>query len=250
MKATLFLNPTSQEPERLIEFYRNVVGLPAQPDMGPDTLRAGGASVGIDGHRDTAAATLEPSRFLLDFWVGDAAAERKRMEALGARFIRKEGVEEWGGIISTFVDPDGNYGQLMQTPAGGAPGEVSTLFLDITSEDPQRLLGFYRDIVGLEPWPEVGPNGLLVSEGAGLHFDTHSETSGPAKEPTRMIVNFFVEDVAPERERLEGLGVRFFRKEGNEFWGGVISSFLDPDGNIVQLMGYDPTKDTTSGAQG
>ena len=28
-------------------------------------------------------------------------------------FIRKEGTEYWGGVISTFLDPDGNYCQLM-----------------------------------------------------------------------------------------------------------------------------------------
>jgi len=138
-----------------------------------------------------------------------------------------------------------------QVPGGGgAPGEVTGFFLDITSDDKDRMLAFYRDIVGLEPFPAVGPYGLKVSDGALLHFDTHSDTRGPAKEPGRVLIDFFVEDVKAERERLEAAGVRFFRKEGIEFWGGIISSFLDPDGNIVQLCGYDPALDTTRNAQG
>ena len=62
----------------------------------------------------------EPARFILSLFVEDAKAERERLEALGVRFIRKEGIEECGGIISTFIDPDGNYCQMVamgQAPA-------------------------------------------------------------------------------------------------------------------------------------
>jgi catechol 2,3-dioxygenase-like lactoylglutathione lyase family enzyme len=46
--------------------------------------------------------------------VDDIAAEEARLEALGVTFIRKQGREDWGGVISTFLDPDGNYGQLIE----------------------------------------------------------------------------------------------------------------------------------------
>ncbi len=32
----------------------------------------------------------------------------------------------------------------------------------------------------------------------------------------------------------------FIRNKGVEWWGGVISTFNDPDGNTVQLMQYKP----------
>jgi predicted enzyme related to lactoylglutathione lyase len=250
VKANFFLGPTSENPQRLFEFYRDVVGLPPQEGMGEWALVAGGATIGFASHHDTCGMAAQPSRFLLDFHVADVAAEQRRMEERGARFIRTQGREEWGGVISTFVDPDGNYGQVVQVPGGGGePGQVTTFLLDITSEDKDRMLAFYRDIVGLEPFPAVGPYGLAVSDGMLLHFDTHSETRGPNPEPSRMLLNFFVDDVVAERERLEAAGLRFFRKEGREFWGGLISSFLDPDGNIVQLIQYRPDLDTTR-AQG
>ena len=37
-----------------------------------------------------------------------------------------------------------------------------------------------------------------------------------------------------------GSGVTFIRTAGKEEWGGVISTFLDPDGNYVQIIEYKP----------
>ena len=46
--------------------------------------------------------------------VADLAAEQKRIEGQGVKFIRSAGREEWGGVISTFADPDENYLQLIE----------------------------------------------------------------------------------------------------------------------------------------
>ncbi len=110
----LFVNVTSPDPERLIAFYRDVVGLQPKPEMGEAAFHAGAATIGIDGHSETQGAAKEPSRVLIDLFVDDVVAERKRIEAQGVNFIRKEGREYWGGVISTFVDPDGNYCQLIE----------------------------------------------------------------------------------------------------------------------------------------
>jgi len=115
MKVEGFLlNITSPQPERLIAFYRDVVGLPPRPDMGDGALDAGGAVIAIDGHSDTAGPAKEPSRMLIDLFVDDIRAEQARIQAQGVTFIRDKGREYWGGIISTFLDPDGNYVQLIE----------------------------------------------------------------------------------------------------------------------------------------
>jgi predicted enzyme related to lactoylglutathione lyase len=115
VKVTNFLlNITSEDPERLKAFYGDVVGLEKNPDMGDDAFRAGGATLAIDGHSETKGATKEPQRYLIDFFVEDVKAERERLEGKGVQFIRKEGKEWWGGIISTFPDPDGNYCQIIE----------------------------------------------------------------------------------------------------------------------------------------
>jgi predicted enzyme related to lactoylglutathione lyase len=246
----IYFNINSTHPQRLLAFYRDVVGLPPEPGMEDFSLTAAGVTLGFDEHRDLTGPTKEPSRFLIDFWVSDLAREQKRMEAAGAKFIRTAGHEEWGGVISTFVDPDGNYGQVIQVPGGETPpGQVSGFFLDVTSDDKDRMLAFYRDVVGLAPFEMAGPWALTMREGAFIHFDTHSDTHGPSKEPARILLNFMIDDIAAEEARLEKAGARFFRRQGVEAWGGVISSFLDPDGNILQLIQYRPELATTS-AQG
>jgi predicted enzyme related to lactoylglutathione lyase len=117
--------------------------------------------------------------------------------------------------------------------------KVNTLLINLTSEDPERLKAFYADVVGLAKNPEMGDSAFLVA-GATITIDGHSETKGVAKEPQRVLMDFFVDDLKGEQARLEGLGAKFIRKEGKEYWGGVISTFLDPDGNYCQLIEYKP----------
>ncbi len=119
MKINSFnVNVTSEQPDRLKSFYRDVVGLTPNPDMGDGAFDAGGTAFFIDGHSETKGATKEPQRMLINFFVDDLAREQKRLEGQGVQFIRSAGREEWGGVISTFTDPDGNYCQLIQFSAG------------------------------------------------------------------------------------------------------------------------------------
>ena len=108
------INVNSSDPQRLHAFYKDVIGLPANPDMGELALMMGTTPFLIDGHSELTGGTKEPTRFLIDMMVDDLAAEQKRLEGAGVKFIRTAGKEHWGGSISTFVDPDGNYGQLIE----------------------------------------------------------------------------------------------------------------------------------------
>ena len=106
----------------------------------------------------------------------------------------------------------------------------------IWTEDLVRLLTFYRDTLGLTPH-SVRPEFVSFKWGdMRLGLGVHSEVKGPAKEPNRIMVNFGVEDVHEEFETLSGRGVRFIRPPEREHWGGWVSTFADPDGNLIQLM--------------
>ena len=117
--------------------------------------------------------------------------------------------------------------------------KVNSLVINITSEHPEKLVSFYRDVVGLAPNPQIG-EAAFDAGGTAFLIDGHSETKGTAQEPQRVLINFFVDDLASEQARLEGQGVKFIRTAGREEWGGVISTFLDPDGNYCQLIEFKP----------
>ena len=73
---------------------------------------------------------------------------------------------------------------------------------------------------------------------AGSGFLTvgpHSEVSGQAAEPQRVILNFTTPDVQQEAARLKAAGARVV-KEPYELQGAWIATFADPDGNYFQLM--------------
>ncbi|MEX0750754.1 MAG: VOC family protein [Dehalococcoidia bacterium] len=117
--------------------------------------------------------------------------------------------------------------------------KVNEVFVNITSDDPARLIAFYRDVVGLTPKPGLSEFAFDLGT-MTLGFDGHSDTRGKAGEPSRWLLNFSVDDLQAEEQRLTAQGVEFIRSRGRETWGGLISTFLDPDGNYLQLIEYRP----------
>jgi predicted enzyme related to lactoylglutathione lyase len=114
--------------------------------------------------------------------------------------------------------------------------KVNGLVLNVNSEQPERLISFYRDTVGLEPHPDMGPGAFNVA-GSFFVIDSHSEVHGPTKESPRVLIDLMVDDIDAEEARLRAAGVQFTRSKGEEYWGGIISTFKDPDGNYCQIMG-------------
>ena len=118
MKVNGFnVNVCSEQPERLIAFYADVVGLPRLAQVGPGAFLVGGAALLVDGHSEVKGTATEPQRILLTLTVDDALAEQKRLEEAGVEFVRPATKEPWGGLVATFLDLDGNYCQLVQASA-------------------------------------------------------------------------------------------------------------------------------------
>ena len=51
---------------------------------------------------------------MLNFLVGDLASEEARLKRKSVEFIVGPTYEPGFGTVATFVDPDGNYCQLME----------------------------------------------------------------------------------------------------------------------------------------
>lgn len=95
---------------------------------------------------------------------------------------------------------------------------------------------FYRDVLGLTPRSDR-PGFINFAWGdTRLTISTHSEISGPATDPLRIMVNLTTLDIHATADRLHGHDVEFVREPSQEPWGGWIATFHDPDGNTVQLM--------------
>jgi predicted enzyme related to lactoylglutathione lyase len=105
----------------------------------------------------------------------------------------------------------------------------------IWTQNVGRLVPFYRDVLGLKP--EMETEGFVVFrlDGAQLAIGAHSKVQGRSLDPNRVMVNFQVEDCQGEFERLREQGVDFVRTPEKEE-GIIIATFLDPDGNTLQLF--------------
>ena len=106
----------------------------------------------------------------------------------------------------------------------------------IWTDDLDRLLPFYRDILGLTPH-SVHPTSAAFSFGeVRLNLGLHSEVTGKTRDPYRIMINLGTQDIHDAHRRLTAQEVEFLRPPEQEHWGGWVATFLDPDGNVLQLL--------------
>lgn len=118
--------------------------------------------------------------------------------------------------------------------------EVQSISIQLASDNTHRMLEFYRDTVQLPVVPDMGDHALQAGPGAVLFLVDHSGVGGRTENPGRVILDLHVNDLDAQEERLRAAGVNFIRSKGVEYWGGVISTFEDPDGNRVQMIEFRP----------
>ena len=110
----------------------------------------------------------------------------------------------------------------------------------IWSEDLNKLLPFYRDVLGLTVTMESPSYVMLGGDGmnaANLALATHSQVHGRNQDPARHMVALVSDDVNADWQRLQAAGVEFVQAPTAED-GLVIATLKDPEGNLVQLFEY------------
>jgi len=108
----------------------------------------------------------------------------------------------------------------------------------IWSEDLNKLLPFYRDVLGLTV--RLQTPGFVVFGEAGapaLALGTHSEVRGRNADPARHMVGFLTDDITADWKRLKGAGVEFAEdpKDYGNLW---LATLKDPEGNLLQLLQF------------
>ena len=109
----------------------------------------------------------------------------------------------------------------------------------IWSEDLNRLLPFYRDVVGLRVGVEA-PGFVLFGDqtAPALAIGTHSEVRGRTAEPARHMVGLLTDDIHADTARFKAAGVRFIEEPNDQGGGFWLATFEDPDGNLIQLYQF------------
>lgn len=117
----------------------------------------------------------------------------------------------------------------------------------IFSENPDKLMKFYKDILDLKLEKKLDiPNdyGYLfgVNGEMKLWIGKHSEVKGKSKESVRIIHNLFTDEVQKWYKKVKDAGVEILCKpELTPFATKddpiYVSTFLDPEGNCWQFMG-------------
>ena len=120
--------------------------------------------------------------------------------------------------------------------SGGAIRGIAGVLIWTEAARFEAMARFYRDRLGLVPRTSKPDFINFDWGGVRLTVSVHDQVRGASADPFRIMVNLAVDDIAAVHARLQRAGVAFTRLPETEDWGGRVASFLDPDGNVIQLM--------------
>ncbi len=100
----------------------------------------------------------------------------------------------------------------------------------------EAMQRFYRDRLGLSPRTSKPDFINFDWGGVRLSVSVHDRVCGASRDPLRIMVNLAVDDIRAVHARLTAAGVVFTRPPEAEEWGGQVATFVDPDGNVIQLL--------------
>lgn len=118
------------------------------------------------------------------------------------------------------------------------------------SENPDKLMPFYRDVLGMDivlkiDLPDDYGYALEAGDSMPMWIGRHGDVVGKSKEPFRHMVNFYVDDVRACYEEIKDRDdIEIIQKpmvtpptrDKDESEQLYVITFLDPEGNCVQLM--------------
>jgi len=114
-----------------------------------------------------------------------------------------------------------------------------------TSEDAKKALGFYHDVLGLDPdpgrprIPSIDGYWMDVGGGAQIHLmgvdGASTFAQGPGKDPSRPHVALAVPDIQEAKKELDRLGVSYWVARGIVGPESQQVFMDDPFGNMIEL---------------
>lgn len=101
-----------------------------------------------------------------------------------------------------------------------------------TPDNDEAMSKFYTDILGFVK----NEFGGYEKHGLTLYFDRHSKAAKTNPEAFRHMLTLQVPDIKVVYADLKEKGLTFVREIESEDWGGQFATFVDPDGNFVQIV--------------
>ena len=104
-----------------------------------------------------------------------------------------------------------------------------------------RSLAFYKDTIGLPVKFENADMGWAEFDLGGASLGLEQAT--PSDDDSEHLVGRFVglslqvDDIDAVYQQLTGAGVEFKGPPARQPWGGVLAHFIDPDDNVITLLG-------------
>ena len=113
---------SSQNAQKLADFYHTSVGLPMGKEMeigdsgekGFEFALPSGSIFYIADHSEISGPSTDPKRVVLNFEVDDMESEVALLDGKNVKKIKETYHMEGYGLITTYEDMDGNYFQLVQ----------------------------------------------------------------------------------------------------------------------------------------
>jgi predicted enzyme related to lactoylglutathione lyase len=113
----------SDDPQRLVDYYKKLLGEPTMSDGGYTSWQIGRGFVSIGAHDQVHGKNAAPGRLIWNIETPDVKGVFERFVAAGAIVVREPyGFDDYPDtFIATLADPDDNYFQLMSPmePPGG-----------------------------------------------------------------------------------------------------------------------------------
>ena len=119
----------------------------------------------------------------------------------------------------------------------------------VWTDNLKRLKQFYEQALGLTPH-SMREDFIAYKWNSGkeeirFSIGLHSRVNERSKDQFRTMINFNVTDINELRSRLKAHGTKFIREPELEHWGGLVATFEDPDGNIIQMLQQPKNRQTS-----